>query len=99
MCRQGLASATEVWSASVPGSVQFQFILDYAQRVMSARDLRTSRWIFERVDETFENGAVPKFLITPEAAPSGVKPDEQQKAMREHFYWAIEMSHGKRTGT
>ena len=51
------------------------------------------------LDETFDNGAVPEFLITLEASRSGVKPEEQQKAMRRHFDRAIEISHGKRAGT
>ena len=51
------------------------------------------------LDESFDNGAVPEFLITLEASRSGVKPEEQQKAMRRHFDRAIEISHGKRAGT
>jgi predicted anti-sigma-YlaC factor YlaD len=51
------------------------------------------------LDESFDNGAVPEFLITLEASRSGVKPEEQQKAMRQHFDRAIEISHGKRAGT
>lgn len=51
------------------------------------------------LDESFDNGAVPEFLITLEASRSGVKPDEQQKAMRRHFDRALEISHGKRAGT
>jgi predicted anti-sigma-YlaC factor YlaD len=51
------------------------------------------------LDEGFDNGAVPEFLITLEASRSGVKPEDQQKAMRLHFDRAIEISHGKRAGT
>ena len=51
------------------------------------------------LDETFENGAVPEFLITLEAARSGVKLEDQEKAMRQHFDRAIEISKGKRAGT
>jgi predicted anti-sigma-YlaC factor YlaD len=51
------------------------------------------------LDEAFDNGAVPEFLITLEASRSGLKPEEQQKAMRRHFERAIEISHGKRAGT
>ena len=51
------------------------------------------------LDESFDNGAIPEFLITLEASRSGVKPEEQQKAMRRHFDRAIEISHGKRAGT
>jgi predicted anti-sigma-YlaC factor YlaD len=51
------------------------------------------------LDETFENGAVPEFLITLEAARSGVKLEDQEKAMRKHFDRAIEISKGKRAGT
>ena len=51
------------------------------------------------LDETFENGAVPEFLITLEAARSGVKLEDQEKAMRQHFDRALEISKGKRAGT
>src|ERR1017187_2568565 len=51
------------------------------------------------LDETFDNGAVPEFLITLEAARSGVKLEDQEKAMRQHFDRAIEISKGKRAGT
>jgi predicted anti-sigma-YlaC factor YlaD len=51
------------------------------------------------LDETFENGAVPEFFITLEAARSGVKLEDQEKAMRQHFDRAIEISKGKRAGT
>jgi predicted anti-sigma-YlaC factor YlaD len=51
------------------------------------------------LDESFDNGAVPEFLITLEASRSGVKPEEQQKTMRRHFERAIEISHGNRAGT
>jgi predicted anti-sigma-YlaC factor YlaD len=52
-----------------------------------------------QLDEGFENGAVPEFLITFEAARTDLKADEQQKLMRQHFDRAIEMSKGKRAGT
>jgi predicted anti-sigma-YlaC factor YlaD len=51
------------------------------------------------LDETFGDGAVPEFLITLEAARSGVKLEDQEKAMRQHFDRAIEISKGKRAGT
>jgi predicted anti-sigma-YlaC factor YlaD len=51
------------------------------------------------LDEGFNAGAVPEFLITLEAAHSGVKMEEQQKLMRQHFDRAIELSKGKRAGT
>jgi predicted anti-sigma-YlaC factor YlaD len=51
------------------------------------------------LDEGFNDGAVPEFLITLEAAHSGVKMEEQQKLMRQHFNRAIELSKGKRAGT
>jgi predicted anti-sigma-YlaC factor YlaD len=51
------------------------------------------------LDETFDNGAVPEFLITLEAARSGVKLEDMEAAMRKHFDRAIEISHGKRAGT
>jgi predicted anti-sigma-YlaC factor YlaD len=34
-----------------------------------------------------------------EAAHSGVKPEEQQKLMRQHFERALKISQGKRAGT
>jgi len=52
-----------------------------------------------QLDEGFENGAVPEFLITFEAARTDLKADEQQKLMRRHFDRAIELSKGKRAGT
>jgi predicted anti-sigma-YlaC factor YlaD len=51
------------------------------------------------LDETFDDGAVPEFLITLEAARSGVKLEDQEKAMRLHFDRAMELSKGKRAGT
>jgi predicted anti-sigma-YlaC factor YlaD len=51
------------------------------------------------LDENFGAGAVPEFLITLEAAHSGVKPEEQQKLMRQHFERALKLSQGKRAGT
>lgn len=51
-----------------------------------------------QLDEGFENGAVPEFLITFEAARTDIKADEQQKLMRQHFDRAIELSSGKRAG-
>jgi len=52
-----------------------------------------------QLDEGFGDGAVPEFLITFEAARSGVTAVEQQKLMRQHFDRAIELSKGKRAGT
>jgi predicted anti-sigma-YlaC factor YlaD len=51
------------------------------------------------LDEDFDAGALPEFLITLEAAHSGVKPEVQQKLMRQHFDRALELSKGKRAGT
>jgi predicted anti-sigma-YlaC factor YlaD len=51
------------------------------------------------LDETFENGAVPEFMITLEGARSGVKLEDMEAAMRKHFDRAIEISKGKRAGT
>jgi hypothetical protein len=51
------------------------------------------------LDEGFENGAVPEFLITFEAARSDVGAEERRKLMRRHFDRAIELSKGKRAGT
>jgi predicted anti-sigma-YlaC factor YlaD len=52
-----------------------------------------------QLDEGFDDGAVPDFLITFEAARTGVTAEEQQKLMRVHFNRAIELSKGKRAGT
>jgi len=57
--------------------------------------------IVDRVDELdpgFDEGAVPEFRITLEAARSGVKPEDRQKAMRDRFEQALELSRGKRAG-
>ena len=51
------------------------------------------------LDENFDAGALPEFLITLEAAHSGVKPEVQQELMRQHFDRALELSKGKRAGT
>ncbi len=51
------------------------------------------------LDERYENGAVPEFLITLEAARSGVRLDDREAAMRRHFDRALEISKGKRAGT
>jgi predicted anti-sigma-YlaC factor YlaD len=51
------------------------------------------------LDETFGNGAVPEFLITLEGSRSGVRPEDQLKAMRMHFDRAIQLSKGNRVGT
>jgi predicted anti-sigma-YlaC factor YlaD len=51
------------------------------------------------LDETFENGAVPEFLITLEGAKSGIKLEDMEAAMRKHFDRAMEISKGKRAGT
>jgi predicted anti-sigma-YlaC factor YlaD len=51
------------------------------------------------LDETYDGGAVPEFLITLDANRSGVSAEERQKLMRQHFDQAVEISHGKRAGT
>lgn len=51
------------------------------------------------LDEGFEGGAVPEFLITFEAARTDIGAAEQQKLMRQHFNRAIELSKGRRAGT
>ena len=53
----------------------------------------------EQLDEGFENGAVPEFLITFEAARTDIGAEEQRRLMRQHFDRAIELSQGKRAGT
>lgn len=50
------------------------------------------------LDETWGNGAVPEFLITIESARSGVKKEELQKRMRQHFERALEISKGRDAG-
>jgi predicted anti-sigma-YlaC factor YlaD len=52
-----------------------------------------------QLDESFGDGAVPEFLITFEAARTGVTVEEQQKLMRQHFDRAVELSKGKHAGT
>jgi predicted anti-sigma-YlaC factor YlaD len=52
-----------------------------------------------QLDEGWNHGAVPEFLISIESARSGVKREEQQQAMRRHFDRALEFSKGKRAGT
>jgi len=52
-----------------------------------------------QLDEGFENGAVPEFLITFEAARTDVGAEEQRRLMREHFERAVTLSQGKRAGT
>jgi predicted anti-sigma-YlaC factor YlaD len=52
-----------------------------------------------QLDEGFENGAVPEFLITFEAARTDLGVEEQRQLMRRHFERALELSHGKRAGT
>ncbi len=52
------------------------------------------------LDEGFNNGAVPEFLITLEAAHRGEKSEaELQKILRAQFERALALSHGKRAGT
>ena len=65
-------------------------------------ELPLLQMIIQRVaqlDEGYENGAVPEFLITFEAARNDIGAMEQQKLMRRHFDRAIELSKGKRAGT
>jgi predicted anti-sigma-YlaC factor YlaD len=52
-----------------------------------------------QLDEGFENGAVPEFLITFDSARTDISAEEQQQLMRRHFDRALELSHGKRAGT
>jgi hypothetical protein len=53
----------------------------------------------DALDENFDGGAASEFLITLEAAHTGVKAEEQQKLMRQHFERALALSKGKRAGT
>ena len=65
-------------------------------------ELPLVKMLVERVaqlDEGFENGAVPEFLITFEAARTDVNAEEQRQLMRRHFERALELSQGKRAGT
>jgi len=52
-----------------------------------------------QLDEGFENGAVPEFLITFEAARTDLSAEEQRQLMRRHFERALALSQGKRAGT
>jgi len=52
-----------------------------------------------QLDEAFENGAVPEFLITFEAARTDIAAPEQRQLMRQHFDRALELSKGRRAGT
>ena len=52
------------------------------------------------LDEGFNNGAVPEFLITLAAAHRGEMSEEElQKILRSHFERALTLSHGRRAGT
>jgi predicted anti-sigma-YlaC factor YlaD len=51
------------------------------------------------LNEGFENGAVPEFLITFEAARTDITSAEQQQLMQSHFERALVLSNGKRAGT
>jgi len=51
------------------------------------------------LDEDFENGAVPEFLISFEQARTDITAAEAGKLMRQHFERAIELSRGRRAGT
>jgi predicted anti-sigma-YlaC factor YlaD len=52
------------------------------------------------LEENFNNGAVPEFLITLEAAHRGEQSEaELQKLLRAQFERALALSHGKRAGT
>jgi len=51
-----------------------------------------------QLDPGFDEGAVPEFRITLEAARSGVQPEDRQKAMRGRFEQALDLSGGKRAG-
>jgi hypothetical protein len=51
------------------------------------------------LDEAWNGGAIPEFLISYESARSDVSREAMQTAMRKHFDRALEISHGKRAGT
>jgi len=51
------------------------------------------------LDESWNGGAIPEFLISYESARSDVSRDAMQQAMRKHFDRALAISHGKRAGT
>jgi len=51
------------------------------------------------LDETFDAGAVPEFLITLESTHRAVNAEEQQKVMRRYFDRSLELSKGKRAAT
>jgi len=52
-----------------------------------------------QLDEGFEDGAVPDFLIAFEASRTDIQAEERQKLMRRHLERAIELSKGRRAGT
>jgi predicted anti-sigma-YlaC factor YlaD len=51
------------------------------------------------LDEAWNGGAVPEFLISYESARSDISREAMLAAMRKHFDRALEISHGKRAGT
>jgi hypothetical protein len=51
------------------------------------------------LDEAWNGGTIPEFLISYESARSDVSREAMQTAMRKHFDRALEISHGKRAGT
>jgi hypothetical protein len=48
------------------------------------------------LDETWNGGAAPEFLISLESAKSGVKLSEQQERMRRYYDRALQLSGGRR---
>jgi len=52
-----------------------------------------------QLDEGFEDGAVPDFLIAFEASRTDIQAEERQKLMRRHLERAIELPKGRRAGT
>ena len=65
-------------------------------------DLPLVEMLVQRVaqlDEGFEKGAVPEFLITFGAARTDLNAEDKRQLMRRHFERALVLSQGKRAGT
>ncbi len=48
------------------------------------------------LDDTWNEGTLPEFMITIEAARSGLKPDDRQKQIDEYYQRALQLSGGHR---
>ncbi len=48
------------------------------------------------IDETWNEGTLPEFMMTMEAARQGLKPEDRQKRIDEYYQRALELSGGRR---